>query len=196
MGLFWYPVTPTGRMWAELSVDDPGYGRLVFSRLDDRHDTGDRYDERGTYAGPRLAELLQATTDLALGLDQRDWVRVRPSRGEPIVIERADAALLLPVLQRAVVLATAGEDRYMRTWVEDLGHREPPLCVYCQEGSEYPSNVTISAWCSEYGHTPYGETYATTWADAQRRHEVYERPHWPPVQVDPPPIAERGLDLP
>lgn len=88
MARIWYPETPTGRTWAELTVDDPGHGRLVFRRLDDHHVRDSyRYDAAGTFAGPRMADLLQATTGLVLGLDRRPQVRVLATTGEPIVIE-------------------------------------------------------------------------------------------------------------
>lgn len=165
-----YPQTSTGRMWAELSVDDPGHGRLIIRRLDDRYDNDEPFDEYGTYAGPQLADLLRVVTELALGLDDRPTVRLPASRGLAIIIEGSDAAGLLPILQQAIVLATAGEDRYVRTWPDDPQISLEPLCVHCNQGSDTSHTVTISAWCSDYGHTPYGVSAHLDWTQAERRH--------------------------
>ena len=171
MAITWYPETPTGRTWAELSVDDPGHGAIRLHRLDDRYDTDHTYSEHGTFTGRRLVELVDTVTNLALGTDTRPWARITASRGEPVTIEANDAPDLLPVLQRALVLATAGQDRYDHTFPEPAGSSLEPLCVYCNTGSDYSHNITISAWCSEYGHTPYASVPGTTWDTAHERHQ-------------------------
>ena len=64
----WYPETPTGRMWAEVTVEDSGFGSIAVRRLDDRYaDPSDPYDRPGLFAGPRMAELLDVVTCLATG---------------------------------------------------------------------------------------------------------------------------------
>lgn len=140
MARIWYPETPTGRMWAELTVDDPGYGRLVFRRLDDHHvRDSSRNVAAGTLAGPRLAELLHATTGLALGLDRRPQVRVLASTGEPIVIEQPDAAGLLPRCRRRLCWPWP-----VRTATTGVARRPPsrPRAAVCalQPGRLLPRN--------------------------------------------------------
>lgn len=174
MGMMWYP-GPRGREWAEIDVSDPGYGYLRFGRLDDRfaHLNG-LSDDRGLYAGPQLAALLDAVTQLALGAATERQVTVRASHGRPVTIAADEAAELLPQLQRAVALAMAGQDRFERIWVED-DVQDEPLCVNCNQGSPYSYAVTISAWCSEYGHTPFAANPGTSWAKATQDHDRQNR---------------------
>jgi len=143
----WYPETPTGRMWAEVTVEDSGFGSIAVRRLDDRYaDPCDPYDRPGLFAGPRMAALLDVVTGLATGADERPAVRVPATYGEPLVIEQADAAGFLPVLQRATVLAAAGEERYERVWPDVPPSTQPPLCVFCNLGSDYADAVTGPPW--------------------------------------------------
>lgn len=83
---------------------------------------------------------------LATGADERPAVRVPATYGEPLVIEQADAAGFLPVLQRATVLAAAGEERYERVWPDVPPSTQPPLCVFCNLGSDYADAVTGPPW--------------------------------------------------
>lgn len=180
MGITWYPKTPdtpAGAEWAELDVPDPGYGRLLLRRVDGRHDDPRGFnDQHGEFAGVQLAALLEQVTALALSQgDPWDTVRVGASRGRAVVIERAEAVALLPHLHAAVVLATAGSDRYERVWPWHSETNHEPLCVHCNQGSDYSSAVTISPWCSEHGHDPFGEPSSTSWAEADERHRRREQ---------------------
>jgi len=166
MGSIWYPGRGTGSEWAELDVSDPGYGYLHVRRLDDRfaHLQEPHTGDPGEYAGVRMGALLDAVTTLALGSGE-SYVRVRPTRGQPLVIADDEAVGLLPFLQRAVALAIGGTDRFERVWPDDDAPVEP-LCVHCNQGSPYHQAVTISAWCNEYGHHPFGTTQ--TWPPTNR----------------------------
>lgn len=172
MGSTWYPTTPDGVMWAEIDVSDPGHGYVVFRRLDGRYeDPREMSEYHGEFAGRKLGELLDMVTTFALGADElSDTLHLVPTRGRGVVVERADAADLLPILQAAVVLATAGTDRIDRVWPYPAGSHLEPLCVHCHEGSAFSNEVTISAWCSEFGHTPFGEPSGTSWKTAQEMH--------------------------
>ena len=68
-------------------------------------------------------------TTFALGADEfSDTLRLVPTRGRAVVVERADAADLLPLLQAAVVLATAGTDRHDRVWPYPEGNHGAAVC--------------------------------------------------------------------
>lgn len=70
---------------------------MTVRRLDDRYANGTRpHDSPGLVSGSLMANLLRTVTQLAVGADERPTVRVVPTRGEPLVIEQADAAGLLP----------------------------------------------------------------------------------------------------
>lgn len=169
MSLYWYPTTSTGRKWAELIVDEPGYGRLTLRRLDDHYET-DPDDEVGTYAGRELGELLRKVTNLALGTFTDAAVQVDASRGESVTIDRRDAAGFLPMLQQAVVAAAAGDERYHRLW-NDGGRQPEPLCVVCDEGADFTKNLSPSPWCAEHGHEPFGVQALKTWDAAHADHQ-------------------------
>lgn len=169
MGIHWYPEvfdpgTRQGEPWVELSVPDPEHGRIEVRRLSVDGDHPD--DPMGVYAGEQIAALLDQVTDLALSGDGSP-VTIRSTSGKSLTLTRAEAVMLLPFLQRAAVLATAGTDRYERVWNDDHASN-PPLCVRCNQGSHFHHAVTISLACNEYGHTPFGTT--RTWDQAQQHH--------------------------
>lgn len=170
MGVHWYPGAfdqhgqPTDP-WAEVSVPDPEHGRVELRRLSVHGDHAD--DHVGVYAGEQIAALLDQVTHLALAAAGSPPVTIRSTTGRSFTVTRAEAVELLPMLQRAAVLATAGTDRYERVWNDD-DTLNPPLCVRCNQGSHFHHAVTISLACNEYGHTPFGTT--RTWDQAQQHH--------------------------
>lgn len=166
----------------EISVDDPGYGRLTIRRLDDAYPEvdGDRWgDDIPMFAGPQLGNLLRVVTNLATGRDERGGVAptevarslapvaVRGTTGRRFLLARGEALELLPALTRAVILATSGEDRYERVVPDDAGS-QPPVCVYCGEGADGDVEASsISGWCVEHGHTPFGTRPFVSWDRAR-----------------------------
>lgn len=70
------------------------------------------------------------------------------------------------------MLAMSGEDRYQRVWPDDPQAAQEPLCVHCNQGADYPDMVTISAWCNDYGHDPFGTSHATSWQAATEHHRA------------------------
>lgn len=122
----------------EVAVDDPGYGYV--------YACGYGWDWR-RIGGGDLGRFLEAVTALALGLPPQ-------GRGLPPEMTREDAAEVLPSLQRAVLLAGAGTDRFdIITGSEDAVEQ---LCVYCDEGTDYTRPGRDSTWCEEHGHAPFG----------------------------------------
>ena len=59
-------------MWAEIDVSDPGYGYVIFRRLDGRYDDPREMSEHhGEFAGRKLGDRIQF---------ERDGVTERPDR--------------------------------------------------------------------------------------------------------------------
>lgn len=149
MSCYWYPGA------FEIAVDNPGHGELELRRLDDASDWV-------TLTGAELGEVLAAVTARAFG---GDWTLRKVGR-----VDVDEARELLPGLQRAVVLATAGTDRFERTFPDPDESPAEPLCVNCNLGSPYHREVTISERCNEDGHQPFGHRASATWEQAGRRH--------------------------
>ncbi len=109
-------------------------------------------------AGPR-AQLSATLTDPPFSIDLPPFMRPPVARA------------LLPVFQRAMVLAIAGTDRFERTFPDSDGPPKPPLCVRCDEGTIYTTGAPPNPWCDKYGHTPYGVAHGTSWAAATTHYE-------------------------
>lgn len=154
----------------EIVVDDPGHGRLHIRRLDGRHRDPDagRWGAGSTeFAGTDVGLLLDKASKLVAGTSATGHATVRGSRGQVLVIEADEAAFLLPVLTRAVLLAVAGQERYER--VATGFEPQPPRCVNCGAGSfSTPESSALNGWCLEYGHSPFGTPANTTWDQAER----------------------------
>lgn len=167
MSMLWYPDG------FEIAVDNPGHGQVWISA--DR-DHGD-WDVH--LAGAHLGTLLDAVTYLALAQGpeggRSEWSLV-PVAGLPGPISRSTALRLLRPIQSAILLAIGGTDRFERTYPDVEDSPPVPLCVRCDEGSFYSDAVSISAWCAQYGHSPYGEADRTTWEAAGRLHA--QRKEW------------------
>jgi hypothetical protein len=198
MAMSFYTGTDPENPTFEISVDDPGHGRLSIRRLDDRFpdDDGNQWgDDIPLFAGPELGNLLRIVTNLAGGHDERGGVpapefvvssapvAVRGTTGRRFMLGRLEALELLPALTRAVILATAGQDRYERVVPNDaIG--QAPVCVYCGEGAgDSVEAATISGWCLEHGHTPFGTRPYVSWDQARTD---YTRTHtdiaWSPIE--------------
>lgn len=182
----------------EISVDDPGHGRLSIRRLDAAYpdEDGNQWgNDIPLFAGPELGNLLRIVTNLAAGHDERGGVSspalvasrapvaVRGTTGRRFLVGAHEALELLPALTRAVILATAGQDRYDRV-VPDDARTLPPTCVYCGEGAgDSVDASTISGWCLEHGHTPFGARPFVSWDHAR---QDYARAHtdvtWSTIQ--------------
>ncbi|HEY3546506.1 MAG TPA: hypothetical protein VGK17_10485 [Propionicimonas sp.] len=171
----------------EIDVSDPGYGRLSIRRLDDRYpdDDGNRWgDDWPLFAGPELGHLLKMVLNLAAGAEAiSNGVAVRGTTGRRFIFGVDEAPTLLPALTRAVILATSGQDRYERV-VPDDAIGQPPTCVHCGEGAgDSVDASTISGWCLEHGHTPFGTRPFVSWEQAR---QDYARTHtdttWSPIE--------------
>lgn len=150
MGMVFYALDDRVQMF----VDNPGYGEIIVRGFADDGDTLSR-------TGAQLGQLVEMTTQRAFGVEPE----ARPVL--PAAITAVQAAELLPSVQRAVLLAAAGTDRYGRTDGEAGQAPADVLCVDCAQGSDFHHAVTISERRSEYGHTPFGYLTGTTWEQAQ-----------------------------
>lgn len=145
-----------------IDVPNPGYGAIDFD---------DGVDEHRVIpiVGARLGLFLAAITTAVLEDAAPNLTGIIGAR---CTISARQARQLLPSLQRAIILATAGTDRY-EIVVTDPDVDEPePLCVNCNEGSPYHQQVTISARCTDHGHTPFGQFDGTSWEKAIARHNA------------------------
>lgn len=175
-----YPGADRDNPTFEVDVSDPGYGRLHIRRLDDRYPVDAGREPWGTFTGAGMWSLLQAVTALAAGRSGQSALRISGASGAPLIVTRDEAQHLLGALTEAVVLAIAGSERYERVVQaadeQDLSPAEP-LCVKCNEGSPYSHAVTISSWCSEYGHSPFGVQEGVSWSRAAADYERQRRLH-------------------
>ena len=147
---------PDGAGQIELAVDDPGHGYLHARVL------GAEGGADSLVAGPRMAEMLSDITAAVLGSERSAWVR---GLG---VLSAEQCRALLPQAQVAVALAMAGTDRYDRVFRDsEMTSPAAPLCVDCNEGSDYSGQVTISPRCMEFGHHPFGAGPNTRWRAVQ-----------------------------
>lgn len=148
-----------------IHVDNPGYGEIVLQWRDsDQHPV--------TVTGPRITMLLEQLTFLALGTAGAPRTLLPPE------LDRATAESLLPVFQRAVILAVAGTDRYESLYPEPEDGPRHPICVRCGvNGGSTPDDTRISGWCMEHGHAPFGAGTSTTWDQAVARYET-QRTLW------------------
>lgn len=164
MSTTWYPPG------MEIYVDNPGYGELGVLARANPYDSPALVTEEWHQElyGPQIGEFLDRVTDRAIGTDQK-----RPGYIVlPKFLTEKVARNILPALQRATILATAGTDKFDRTY-----HQEPdeaphaPLCVRCGLGTFYTPGAMPSQWCEQYGHKPYG-TATTRWDFAQEMHDL------------------------
>ncbi|WP_182112870.1 hypothetical protein [Actinotalea sp. JY-7876] len=159
MSMCWYP--GDGERF-EISVDDPGDGRLHMRRL--RGDDDADYEWialAGGHLGVLAREVLTAVIE--------DRAPVLPYPLSRLQLTRDDARLIAASVQQAVLLAAAGTDRYDRIHVDPDDSPAEALCSSCSLGSPYTGAVTISERCLEHGHQPFGERSGVSWADAVRR---------------------------
>lgn len=185
MGMVFYPCrSGQDEPWAMVDVSDPGTGRLTLMRLDDRFALLEAPDpDPGVYAGPALGALVDAVTLLAVGREgpgqvtgpMGRYVTVQASQGQSASVARDEAGSLLPVLGRAVVFAAAGQDRGDRLWPDPDSEPPGPLCVSCNLGSHDAKAVTISEWCADGAHRPFGMGPDDSWDLAQRLHRAAVR---------------------
>lgn len=181
----WYPPG------LEIAVDNPGSGEL-WIHAPTNPPAGDPLveDDWDTMLyGPELGGWLTLVTDLALGIPTGpDRLRLVDDWGYPVqlpaFITARVAREILPALQRAVVEATAGTDRFERTFRTADVPPADPLCVICGKGSPYASQaLTLSRYCDQHGHRPYGYPAVTGWATAQdsywERRTSWDRLHTP-----------------
>ncbi|WP_432976763.1 hypothetical protein [Dactylosporangium sp. CA-233914] len=162
MGMIFYPAG------FELYVDNPGYGELFVVASTEPfpgeplvHEEW-QFDLYGTDLGQFLAQII----DRALDTDP-----VRPGGIRlPTFITGAVAAVLLPALQRATILAIGGSDRYERTFPDTDEAPAGPLCVRCNLGTGYSPGALPSTWCEQHGHRAYG-VRSRRWELARRAHD-------------------------
>lgn len=157
MSMYFYPCVEF-----EIAVDNPGYGTLWIRAIGP-----DMPEWQHDLAGTDLGQLLTEVTGLATGLAPTGR-RPETAALVPVWLDERLARLLLPGLQKAVVLAGAGTDRYEQLLVDEDESPPEPLCVDCGEGSPFHQAVTVSERCTEHGHTPFGHREHTTWDAAQR----------------------------
>jgi hypothetical protein len=164
MSMLFYP---TG--W-ELAVDNPGYGELIV--IASQSVFGLDEDWECALYGAAIGEFLDRVTSRALSLDQDGPRRTLLPPFVTVDVARA----LLPALQRAVVLATAGTDRYERVFPDSQEPPAEPLCARCHLGTPYASTPTTSDWCAQYGHRPFG-SLTDQWDFAQERYRL-DKSRW------------------
>ncbi len=163
----------------EIDVRNPGYGEIYIAAPRNPY-RGERLLPESEWStvllGPAIGTFLQEVTTRALASPEG---RADDDPGDetlPSFITTPVARQLLPHLQQAVVLATAGSDRFDRIFPED-DRPQRPLCAYCHEGSMSTSAKTISPWCTEHGHQAFGIDTDTTWGLAQVNYK-HEREQW------------------
>lgn len=148
----------------ELHVENPGHGTMLI--------LGDHGDWETELTGAELGQFLADVTARALGTEDQeaehnaDW-----KSSAPPFITAAAARRLLPSLQRAVILAGSGTDKFERLFVDPEDKPPAPLCAQCWEGSYYSGYPLGSSSCDQYGHTPFGFGDRTKWETAQQRAE-------------------------
>ncbi len=115
MSMVWNLDDParSGSSWSiEVTVDDPGCGRLAYQSFDSPNSMGPVVEFTGSWLGA----LLDDVTKLALRPDGGSAVYASTSDCHSVRITREQARELLPVLQHAVALAIGGTERYDRIW--------------------------------------------------------------------------------
>jgi hypothetical protein len=177
MGITWYPEG------LELDVPNPGYGELIVT-ADAQQYAGRALvteDWQVRLTGADIGAFLAAVTARAVGGPKPeihrhpDWDAWSPS-DLPGWCTQQVARDLLPALQRAVLLAVAGTDRFDRTYYAQEEGPHEPLCANCNEGSDY--TPTGPASCAEYGHSAFGARNPNfRWAPAQERY-TWARERW------------------
>jgi hypothetical protein len=151
----------------ELAVDNPGFGELIViadQELSPRLINGQWRQE---LYGAAIGAFLDQVTNRALGLDDGEH------SGTPLprFLSPELARAVLPALQKAVLLATAGTDRFEKTFPDPDEAPQKPICVRCNIGSPYTSEVATSEWCEQYGHRPFGAS-ASRWEHAQEMYQL------------------------
>ncbi|WP_432990960.1 hypothetical protein [Dactylosporangium sp. CA-233914] len=164
MSVSWYP-----QHW-ELDVDNPRYGELVLRAVHE-----DQNEWEATFPGPQIGALLEAVTELALGLEPAPG-RVG-AESLPPMLTAAAARTLLPALQRAVVLAAAGTDIFQRTFPDPDEPPAKPFCHRCGTGSAIGGVATISPACDDAGHHAYGTRPEASWEHVHELH-TQQRQRW------------------
>lgn len=151
----------------EMWVDDPGYGYLWMRLVELRALQYVGLDDEGweiALAGAQLGEWLRELTTRALCVTGeydsswgiRDRLGHRRRDQVPHWVTSHVARSLLPAFQKAVLLATAGTDRFEQTCVDEDDAPQPPICVRCDVDRIWASAVATSVYCDEHGHTPFG----------------------------------------
>lgn len=150
----------------QLHVDDPGYGRITVVATTVWDDDPDEFWFRELH-GPQIGEFLTAVTARALDVDLDQGAL--PSFFGPDLFTPAASRTLLPALQEAAILATAGTDRYERVYPDPDEGPQPPLCARCNLGTLFTTEELSSAWCEQHGHRPFGASFRR-WETAQEIH--------------------------
>ncbi len=151
-----------------LDVPNPGYGELLVQAPRDPYRGAPLVDEdwETTLNGAEVGEFLEGVTARALGPQPSEASRL------PEFITAPAARALLPTLQKAVVEAVAGGDRFERTFLDPAEPPPRPRCVLCGEGSYDTAEQTVSSdWCDRYGHKAFGMGSETPWETALTRHQ-------------------------
>lgn len=166
MGTTFFPDYPDVNGWM-IDVPNPGYGEIL---VDSPH-TGSADRWHTDLNGHEIGNFLAQVTRRALGHDG-------PTDMLPAILTADVAATILPALQQAAILATAGTDRYERTYRNDADPPAEPLCSNCDDGTIYaPRESNLSDWCARYGHHPFGHGPNARWAEAQALYEQ-RRARW------------------
>lgn len=150
----------------EIAVDNPGYGQLSIR--------GDHGEWTLELAGGDVGAFLAQLTARALNTPSDE------SGSSPLLpafITAAAARELLPAVQRAVILAGSGTDKYERLFPDDEDGPAAPLCATCWEGSYFSGYPLGSDWCQQHGHRPFGMHEDLSWQAAQESYN-WHRARW------------------
>lgn len=151
-----------------IDVDAPGHGYLTAERADSDEGPGSGLR---LVEGQGLGEMLRSLTALALSMDADGWGHVDGLW----LMTPEQARAVLPAVQSAVVLATAGTERFERVLeAPDPVQPMSPICVHCEEFHGYADrNPSPNPWCAEHGHDPFGAKPSQRgdgWVAAQQRY--------------------------
>lgn len=156
----------------ELAVDNPGVGELIVIADEELNPRLINREWRAELYGADIGAFLTQVTNRALELDDSEHSGTPLPRFLSAEVARA----VLPALQRAVLLATAGTDRFEKVFPDADEAPQKPICVRCNIGSPYTSEVATSEWCEQYGHRAFGAS-ASRWEHAQEMYQL-NRDRW------------------
>jgi hypothetical protein len=151
----------------ELAVDNPGFGELIVIADEELSPRLINGEWRAELYGAAIGTFLTQVTNRALGLDDSEHSGTPLPRFLSAEVARA----VLPALQRAVLLATAGTDRFEKIFPDADEAPQKPICARCNIGSPYSSEVAVSEWCAQYGHRPFGAS-GSRWEHAQEMYQL------------------------